>query len=167
MVSSKQVLWPKFEERRMQRNELKITGGVGICEDSKFIIQSKLGEGEYSTTLRCLHVETMKRYAVKICPCNTAKEITNQDLRSTANQRLLEDMKREYRLGTRAKHPNIVKNYGYGQDQDGDLCLVMELQEGGNFSELLTSNSMRKRIDDTDYFRYVDQLVSAVAHIHS
>lgn len=72
----------------------------------------------------------------------------------------------EYDRGNLAKHPNVAKNFGYGQDQDGDICLVMELLEGGDFRDLITNKKKRARVTDGMLFSYIDQYTAAMDNMH-
>jgi serine/threonine protein kinase len=84
------------------------------------------------------------------------KHIPDPLARQVENQRLLDNMAVEYDLGLRSKHKNVAQYYGMGQDHDGDICLVMELLEGGDYRDLILNPSKRSKINDLDLFRYLD-----------
>jgi len=77
---------------------------------------ASLGAGGQAKALKCLHLGDNKEYAVKVVPCNTAKIIPEAESRRDANSKLMNDMQKEFELGTRAAHPNVAEYYGYGQD---------------------------------------------------
>jgi len=50
-------------------------------------------------------------------------------------------MCREYSLGSRCKHDNVIGYYGIGQDEDGDVGIAMEYMNGGTFYDLIMKPS--------------------------
>jgi hypothetical protein len=102
----------QFKERRTYHDELQISGGVGICEDSSFIIERKMGD----QALKCVHKDTQDRYIVKVVSCMTNKNIPNKEDRQKANEKIYAKVAREYEMACRSEHPNVAQYYGYGQD---------------------------------------------------
>ena len=74
----------------------------------------------------------------------------------------LELLKKEYELMVQLDHPNIVKAYAKDMDDDLGPCIVMEYIDGvtlDRFLETQPSQQVRRKV--------VDQLVDALAYIHS
>lgn len=74
-------------------------------------------------------------------------------------------MRKEYDAGNRAACDYVAENYGYGQDQDGDICLVMELLEGGNFRDFILDKNRPK--DDEHLFSLICDFTYAITTCHS
>jgi serine/threonine protein kinase len=106
---------PVFEERRVL-NVLHLKGGKGLGKDTKFTIEKMIGQGRYSTILKCRNLHDDKSYAIKVVPCKTVKQMPNPAERKAVNHEILQEIKREFDLGNLAAHPNVVENFGYGQD---------------------------------------------------
>ena len=74
----------------------------------------------------------------------------------------LEMLKKEYELMVQLDHPNIVKAYAKDVDDELGPCIVMEYIDGVTLDVFLEGNptsEVRRKV--------VDQLVDALAYIHS
>lgn len=74
----------------------------------------------------------------------------------------LELLKKEYALMVQLDHPNIAKAYAKDMDDELGPCIVMEFIDGMTLDTFLESNpsiATRRKV--------VDQLVDALAYIHS
>ncbi len=74
----------------------------------------------------------------------------------------LEMLKKEYELMVQLDHPNIVKAYAKDVDEELGPCIVMEYIDGVTLDVFLEGNptkEIRRKV--------VDQLVDALAYIHS
>jgi len=79
---------------------------------------------------------------------------------------ILETMSKEYTLGSRSKHDNVVAYHGLGQDDEGDICIVMEYMDGGTFKDLILNPAKFRQIDDSRLFALMDQFTAGLAAIH-
>lgn len=71
----------------------------------------------------------------------------------------------EAELVRRVAHPNIVRVLDFGQTNDGDYYIVLELLEGEDLGTLLRRE---RRIDDVDVFLdMIGQCASALASVHA
>ena len=93
----------------------------------QFQIQKKIGEGGMSRVFRAVDQTLGRQVALKIL---------NPDL-STDDKRA-EEFEREAKITAAISHPNVVKVYSAGQDQD-HYFIAMELVGGGSLDERITA----------------------------
>jgi len=79
------------------------------------------------------------------------------------NPRYAHRFKREVAITGRLDHPNLVKCLGHGQEQDGQLFLVLEYVPGGDLAALI---SRINRLPQVEALIICYQVAKAVAHAH-
>ena len=68
---------------------------------------------------------------MKVAETAKPKKNLDKEARMNINQKILESSAKEYVLGKRcSNHENVGKYLGYGQDADGDVCILMEYIDG-------------------------------------
>lgn len=120
---------------------------------SHYRVLSKLGEGGMGTVY--LAEDTLLGRRVAIKTLRVASVPSTKNFRT----RFL----REARSASLLNHPNIATIYDYGETEDGQPYLVMELIEGQNLSDLLRAE--RLPLDRT--LTIVAQVINAIAEAHS
>lgn len=118
-------------------NDWDVTFGYGELKE--------LHRGVYATTYRA---KKAGRYFILKCAVSDDPTITGI-------------LRREYELSPRISHPNIATVYSYECIEGLGECIVMEYADGRRLSEYLACNPGRKERE-----RLLDQLLSAVDHIH-
>jgi serine/threonine protein kinase len=74
---------------------------------------------------------------IKVVEAPTCKQEPKAEERERKCQEVLNEVAKEYSLGTRCQHENIVEYYGFGVDEDGDIGLVMEHLDGGHLGDFI------------------------------
>lgn len=110
-----------------------------------------LGTGGMSTVYLAEHVTVGQKRAVKVLP-----------RKRVGKRSYLERFRLEAKATARLNHPNIVKAYGIGQDND-TYFIVMELIEGESLSQLVRE---RGPIEIVDIVRYTAQVARALKYAH-
>jgi serine/threonine protein kinase len=138
-------------------------GGEGMCENSTFYVMESLGKGGFGTVLKCLNQHNGQLYSIKVTFIQNFKTEPDDEKREANNLKIFEALKFEYAIGSHVcEHDNIAKYHGFGQDQDGDVCIVMELLEGGSLRDLIVKGAP----NDDDLYKYLDQVTAALKHMH-
>ncbi len=99
---------------------------VGELIDEKFTILGILGTGGMGTVYRALQHSMEREVAIKVLRKSLSEDIT-------LVKRFLVEAKGVSRLN----HPNIITLFDFGQSEEGELYLVMELLEGLPLGEML------------------------------
>lgn len=99
---------------------------------SHYRILEKLGEGGMGIVYLAEDVLLGRRVAIK----------TLTATRGSANQHFRTRFLREARAASRLSHPHIATVYDYGETQDGQPYLVMELVRGKTLSDLIREESL-------------------------
>jgi len=135
-----------------------------MCKKSTFDVVGSLGKGGFGTVLKCRNQDDGQFYSIKVTFIQNFKTEPNDDKRKANNLKIFRDIRFEYAIGSHVcEHDNIAKYHGFGQDQDGDVCIVMELLEGGSLRDLIMSGA---RVNDDDLYKYLDQATAALKHMH-
>ena len=138
-------------------------GGEGKCKNSTFDVVGSLGKGGFGTVLKCRNQDNGQLYSIKVTFIQNFKTEPDDEKREANNLKIFEALKFEYAIGSHVcEHDNIAKYHGFGQDQDGDVCIVMELLEGGSLRDLI----MKGAPNDDDLYKYLDQVTAALKHMH-
>lgn len=104
---------------------------LGKVLASRYLIESKIGEGAMGSVYKARHIKVGRPFAVKIL-----------------HRKLLEDQKiarrfdREAELAGRLRHPNVVGVVDVGETPDGLRYMVMDFAEGADLAELLAEAPM-------------------------
>jgi serine/threonine protein kinase len=100
---------------------------------NRYLVEGVLGEGGMGIVCRATDTRLQRPVAIKVLSTISS----NADVRLRARRRF----QREAVTAAGLRHPNVVRIYDYGTDPELDLdILVMELLEGHDLSELLSSN---------------------------
>lgn len=94
---------------------------------SDFEVLSQLGKGTYSTVYKVRRMSDGETYALKKVRMNILKE---KEKHNALN---------EVRILASVKHPNII-SYKEAFFEGSNLCLVMELAEGGDLYQKVRSH---------------------------
>jgi len=121
------------------------------CEDV-YEMEEIIGEGTFSDVVRGVHLESGQRYAIKII--DKAKFQTDKQRWRIRN---------EIELHRKSKHPFIAHFVEY-YESDIDICLVMELCEGG---ELFNRIVERGCFSEKEASRTIRQIATAIQFLHS
>jgi serine/threonine protein kinase len=119
---------------------------------SHYRILSKLGEGGMGTVYVAEDTLLGRRVAIK------SLKLASVPSQKNYRQRFL----REARAASRLNHPHIATVHEFGETEDGQPYLVMELIDGHSLSDLLLENSLP--VDRA--VGIVKQVVEAIAEAH-
>lgn len=118
-----------------------------------YVLGKTIGEGAFAKVKLATHVVTGARVAIKLV---LKARITSPYVR--------ENLVREGRLMRQfATHPNIVRLIEI-IDTDQAYCVVTEYAAGGELLDYVVAHG---RLAESDARRFMRQLASAVAHLHS
>ena len=119
---------------------------------SHYRILSKLGEGGMGTVYVAEDTLLGRRVAIK------SLKLASVPSQKNYRQRFL----REARAASQLNHPHIATVHEFGETEDGQPYLVMELIDGQSLSDLLRENSLP--VDRA--VGIVKQVVDAIAEAH-
>jgi len=110
----------QFKDKHGTGNEIRFGDqGIGYCRNTQYKIVKNLGEGGQGYTLLCKKdggESHGKLFVVKIAESKRFKQVPDLAEREQAGQVTLEAMAKEYTLGSRCEHDNVIAYYGLGQD---------------------------------------------------
>jgi serine/threonine protein kinase len=110
-----------------------------------------LGTGGMSTVYLAEHVTDGRKRAIKVLP-----------RKRVGKRSYLERFRLEAEATAKLNHPNIVRAFGIGQDND-TYFIVMEFIEGENISRLVREHGP---IEIIDIVRYTAQVARALKYAH-
>lgn len=119
---------------------------------SHYRILSKLGEGGMGTVYVAEDTLLGRRVAVK------SLKVPSTPSQKTFHTRFL----REARAASQLNHPHIATIYDYGETDDGQPYLVMELIEGHSLNDILSQNTLSPDRAIT----IIKQVAEAIAEAH-
>jgi len=111
-----------------------------------------IGKGAYSKVVQAKNTETGEVVAIKL-----------MDRKFLDHEHLTEYVKKEIKVLSQLRHPNIVQLYDVLVTQT-DVCLVMELING---NELFEEIAKKGALDEDTARRYILQIISAIDYCHS
>mmetsp|Transcript_38580 Transcript_38580/g.95812 ORF Transcript_38580/g.95812 Transcript_38580/m.95812 type:complete len:602 (-) Transcript_38580:227-2032(-) len=124
-----------------------------------FRVLSELGAGPHSTVFHVVHISTRIELALKCYFKSTLDAVT------------LREVKNEIRIQSSVSHPDITKAFGWFNDDEGNLFLLLELAKSGDLFDLIrdwSDNSAVSGPAESKACRTVIRpLASAVAHLHA
>jgi calcium/calmodulin-dependent protein kinase I len=120
------------------------------CEEV-YEFEEIIGEGTFSNVVRGVHNDTKTKYAIKII-----------DKSQVSTEKQKWRIRNEIMLHKKCKHPYIAHFVEY-YESDTDICIVMELCEGG---ELFNRIVEKGCFSEKDASRVMRQIVSAVQFLH-
>lgn len=122
---------------------------------NQYKILDRLGKGRMAGVYKAQH-ETGPIVAIKVLPPSSARD-----------RALLSRFRREAKIATRMKHPNVVRTFEVGRSRDAVnqmvYYLVMEFLEGETLQEWL---ERKKRLDPAEAVRLVYQALLGLQHLH-
>jgi len=123
----------------------------GTMLAGKYRIDRRIGSGGMGAVYAAWHEDLRRPVAVKVI----ARRHTN-------DARLLERFRREARMASQARHPNIVEVLDLGQ-HEGRWFLAMEMLEGIDLHEAIV---LKKNYDPQELLPVIDPVLSALEHAH-
>jgi aurora kinase, other len=111
----------------------------------------ELGRGKFGQVYLAKHIETGFIVAIKRVLKETIKRYNMVD-------RFVEEIK----LHSRLNHPNIVKFYGFFEEEDS-ICLVLEYLSGGTLFDYLNELGCLPLKDALSFLR---EIIGALDYLH-
>lgn len=99
---------------------------IGTTLAGKYRIDERLNEGGMGTVYRGTHVLMEKTVAIKVLRPALA-----------ADEKIVARFSREARAASRISHPNALSVTDFGEDEDGNVFLVMEFLSGKTLKRLI------------------------------
>jgi eukaryotic-like serine/threonine-protein kinase len=120
----------------------------------RYELGPRIGYGGMATVYLAHDVKLDRRVAIKVLADNYA-----------GDDEIRKRFMREARLAAKLDHPNVVKVFDVGEDDDDRPYIVMEHVAGGTLGQRLAS---RKRgLPSAESLRLLSQLCDGLAHAHS
>lgn len=135
------------EDTNLQSREEKI-----INQRWKFTPRSAIGRGQFSKVYSGIDLQTDLKVAIKKINLSTASDI----LKSRVSE--------EIRIITSLDHPNVVKTYDVGfdeQDRNIIVYIIMEHCSGGDFAKFINRHPMK----ELKVRYYLHQLMKGLAYL--
>jgi serine/threonine-protein kinase len=101
---------------------------LGTTISGKYRIEERLSEGGMGTVYRGTHVLMEKTVAIKVLRPSLA-----------ADEKIVARFSREARAASRISHPNALNVTDFGEDEKGNVFLVMEFLSGKTLKQLIRS----------------------------
>ncbi|MEM1023051.1 MAG: protein kinase [Myxococcota bacterium] len=109
----------------------------GKTFNGRYRLDEHLGSGAMGAVYRARHLELDTEVAVKVL---------HAELRHTQTE-LVERFRAEARVAMKIDHPNAVRVFDFGQSENGDLYLVMELLTGRDLQAAMLEGPLpRERV---------------------
>src|SRR5215207_2094531 len=99
---------------------------IGTTLSGKYRIDERLNEGGMGTVYRGTHVLMEKTVAIKVLRPALA-----------ADEKIVARFSREARAASRISHPNALSVTDFGEDENGNVFLVMEFLSGKTLKQLI------------------------------
>src|SRR5215475_6630401 len=125
---------------------------TGRTLDQKYYLESKLGVGGMGTVYRAGRLLIGDRVAVKVLHPDRMTD-----------PHAVERFRREARIASRLKHPNVVKVYDFGVSREGLNYQVMELAEGESLRSFV---EVHGRLPETAAAEIIRQVCAALDEMH-
>jgi len=114
-------------------------------------LETTIGSGGMGTVYRGIDERTGYKAAIKVLPTNM-----------THNEGLRERFQREIETLLQLKHPNIVRLFGFGEE-DGELFYAMELVDGRSLAEVIVKTPIKSW---RTVVRYALEIASGLRQAH-
>ena len=123
---------------------------IGVVVLGSYRIEEKLGKGTMGTVYRGVDTRYDKDVAIKVMRDDLVSE-----------RKLLERFKREARVASKLKHPNLMRVLDAGETRDKRPVMVLELARGKTLTALLDVSPAPRRV-----FALVKQILQGLEHAH-
>ena len=104
---------------------------VGQTLASRYLIETRLGEGAMGAVYKAKHVKVGRAFAVKVL-----------HPRLLLDTKVTQRFEREAELAGRLRHPNVIGVVDVGETPDGMRYMVMDFAEGPDLASLLSEAPM-------------------------
>lgn len=125
---------------------------VGTTLDSRYEIESVIGEGGMSTVYKARHLFLNRDVAIKVMQEHLS-----------ANSDSKKRFQREAQTAASLSHPNIISVSEFGMSESGQPYMVMDYLPGESLADLLRT---RYRLPSEEAITIFLQICSAIAHAH-
>ncbi|MFO0746458.1 MAG: serine/threonine-protein kinase [Myxococcota bacterium] len=126
---------------------------VGATLASQFRIVRRLGQGGMGAVYAAVQVDMDRPVVVKVMHAEVA-----------GNEKAVERFKREAKAVAALNHPNIVSVYAFGQTDDGELFLAMELIDGPDVAHVIMDGGA---LGERRALGITEQALAALVEAHS
>jgi len=120
----------------------------------RYELGPRIGYGGMATVYLAHDVKLDRRVAIKILADNYA-----------GDDEIRKRFMREARLAAKLDHPNVVKVFDVGEDDDDRPYIVMEHVAGGTLGQRIASR--KRALPSAESLRLLSQLSDGLAHAHS
>ena len=125
--------------------------GPRTLSDDRYVLERRLGNGGMASVYLARDPKLDRPVAVKLLAENVAED-------RTARRRF----EREARLAAKLDHPNVVRVFDVGEDEDGRPFIVMEHVDGGTLADL----TKRRRPPKKRALDFLSQACAGLGHAH-
>ncbi|TNF36787.1 MAG: serine/threonine protein kinase, partial [Deltaproteobacteria bacterium] len=125
---------------------------IGTLFQNRYRIDAVLGAGGMGSVYRATQVRVGRQVALKVIHADLAHNLA-----------VIARFQREGRAIAALVHPNIVQVYDFGQAEDGELFMAMELIEGRTLCDILRAEAP---LDPARVAHLGAQLFDALAEAH-
>jgi len=123
---------------------------LGTTLAGKYRIDERLNEGGMGTVYRGTHVLMEKTVAIKVLRPALA-----------ADEKIVARFSREARAASRISHPNALSVTDFGEDENGNVFLVMEFLSGKTLKQVVRDNGPLPLARVVDITRQVGDALNA------
>src|SRR5215216_733331 len=123
---------------------------IGTTLAGKYRIDERLNEGGMGTVYRGTHVLMEKTVAIKVLRPALA-----------ADEKIVARFSREARAASRISHPNALSVTDFGEDENGNVFLVMEFLSGKTLKQVIRDSGPLPLTRVVDITRQVGEALNA------
>jgi serine/threonine-protein kinase len=123
---------------------------VGSTLAGKYRIDARLNEGGMGTVYRGTHVLMDKTVAIKVLRSSLA-----------ADEKIVARFSREARAASRISHPNALSVTDFGEDESGNVFLVMEFLSGRTLKQVIRDDGPLALARVVDITRQIGDALNA------
>ncbi|MCG3191238.1 MAG: Serine/threonine-protein kinase PknD [Thermoanaerobaculia bacterium] len=121
--------------------------------DGRYEILEKIKEGGMGAIFKAHYI-----------PRNEIRVVKTMKAHGQTDERSMNRFKREARLATSLRHPNIATVHEFFPTKDGQMAMSMEFIDGFNLTEFAR---LRKRLSVAEVLEIAVQTLDALAYLHS